>query len=216
MRNIWYSMKNLRFVALLPPAVLFLVFPFLIWCVVRINAYSQDNLSTIGEFAQMLLPFSMIIWPAFIFRQYVEGGAREVIFAYRKGYFPELCLYGGLYLLLAAVLFFVLSLFYQDVWWEYLRVAVQSIFFLSLVYAALFATHSTALGLMAPLLVETFFVLLKDELPSTWNLFTFSSLAKGDVFVASQGEAVDKYVLLLLLSAVLLVFGYWRARRWKG
>ncbi|GEM_PF-3752970 len=216
MRNIWYSIKNLRWAALLPLVVLFLVFPLLVWSEVKLNSYSQENLDQIGDFAQMLLPFSAIFGPVFIFRQYVEGGAREVIFFYRKGHLLELCTYGGLYLALAGILFLVLSGFYQDVWWEYLRIAVQSVFFLALSYASLFVMRSTALGLMASLMTESFFVLLKDELPSSHSLFSFDCLAKGDVFFAAKGEVLDKYLLLLLLSALLLAIGYWRAQKWRG
>lgn len=215
MRNIYYSVKNLHWIALVPLAVLFLVFPLLIWSEIKLNSWSQGNLAQIGNFAQMLLPIASSFWPVFVFHQYVEGNARELIFCYRKGHLLELFVYGAVYVACMAIVFFVLSFFYESVWWEYLRVAIQSLFFLSFTYAVVFLIRSTALGLMLSLLLELFFMLTRNYISSTWSIFSFDCLAKEDVFILSEQEKVDKFIILLGLSVLFWGIGYVRARKIK-
>lgn len=215
MRNIYYAIKSLRWMALAPLFILFLLFPLLVWSEIKLNSFSQGNLYQIGDFAQILLPVASIFWPIFVFRQYVEGNARELIFCYRKSHLFELFVYGLAYIVLMAVPFIVLSCYYQNVWWEYLRVLIQSVFFLSFSYAAIFLMRSTALSLLLSLLLEIVFILMRDYISSQWSLFSFDCLAKDDVFFLSEQEIMDKYIILLTLSLLFLLVGSWRARKIK-
>lgn len=215
MRNMFYSVKNLRWIATVPLVVLFFVFPLFAWSEARLNFYSPDNLYRIGDYAQALLPIASSIWPIFIFQQYVEGHTRELIFCYRKGHFLELMVYGLSYIVLMAIPFLVLSFYYQGVGWEYLRVAVQSLFFCSFSYAIVFIMRSTTLSLLLTLLLEMLFLLLKDYVASQWSIFSFHSLANGDVLCLDEREKVDKYVILLLFSVLFWGIGYWRAKKIK-
>ena len=187
----------------------------LVWSEIKLNSYSQENLYQIGDFAQTLLPVAAVFWPIFVFHQYVEGNTREVIFCYRRGHLFELLAYGLLYIVFMAIPFIVLSCYYQNVGWEYLRVIVQSVFFISLSYAAIFLMRSAALSLLLSLLLEMIFILMRNYVSSQWSVFSFDCLAKGDVFSLSEGEQVDKYAVLLTCSVLFWAIGYWRARRIK-
>lgn len=215
MRTIYYSLKNLKLTVFVPLIVAWLIFPLFLNNSLEVITENIDKLSAVGDNAQMLLPVMAIWLPVMTFRQYVESDASEMLFFYQKTHLFDLFVYFIIYCAVMAVPFAFYAQSVNGIWQEYLRVVIQSAFFCSMSYFVSFAMRSTSMSLMLCLLIDFLFVLAKNYITSSRSVFSFGQPACQEMFVLSKTEHIDKYWVLLIISACFVIFGAVASRRRK-
>lgn len=215
MRTIYYSLKNLKLTVLVPLIVAWIIFPLFLNSSLEVITENVDKLATVGDNAQMLLPVMAIWLPVMTFRQYVEGDSSELLFFYQKTHLVDLFIYMVIYCAVAAVPFAFFAQSVNGIWQEYLRVVIQSVFFCSMSYFVSFVLRSTSMSLMLCLLIDFLFVMAKNYISSSQSVFSFGQPAFQEMFVLSKTEHIDKYWVLLIISACFVIFGAIAAKRRK-
>lgn len=215
MRNIYYSVKSQRLSVLVPIAFICVIFPLLTYNSIKDMQEELYKFLSLGEKAQSLIPVMAAWCPLMAFRRYVEGDARELIFFYKKRHIGELLFYAVFYCVITAVPFLILSKYLGGLQSEYLRVIIQGMFFLTLAYCVTFLLSSATGGLLVCLLIDFLLIFGKNYIPADKSIFSFGMEASKEMFVLTKGESVDKYWILIIMSAVFLLVGYISSRRAK-
>lgn len=216
MRNLYYSVKRLKLSAFIPVAVVCVIFPLLTYHDINNMTEEMYKMIELGEKAQMFIPIMAAWCPLMSFRQYVEGDTRELIFFYQKTHLAELLFYGVTFAAVSAVPFLILSQYVADsLAAEYLRVMIQSAFFITLAYGVTFLLNSATGGLLICLLVDFLLIFSKNYIPANKSIFSFGQKAAEEMFVLAKGESIDKYWILIIISVVFLIVGYISSHRAK-
>lgn len=205
MKLYWIDFKNIRFLGLVPLVAAWLFFPLTVGLLVAYGGYSQSNVFDFSYYAQMYLPFFACWWTVFVLRNYADGGGRELLHLYRKSQFGEWCFLFACYALVLAAPYTVLSFFYQQIGFEYLRILTESLFLASLAYCVLFAFRSATAALLVNLVYVSLTVFSKAGVTQYYSIFT-PMLNAADV-------SPVLFAVTLALSAAFLALGRWRNKR---
>lgn len=145
-RRVFLQLKGLRFSALVPPLVLFVVLPVLFIPLLEFFGPSEDMYRIVLQCIQTVMPFFSIWWIIFISREYIENDGNELLFTFKsKTLWREYLILFIFYLFLAFFEFLIFSYYYPAIWLEYVRFFCVAFMFFSGAYALMYITGSIAL-----------------------------------------------------------------------
>ena len=214
MRRYWIDLKNIRLHFWVPVIAALILVPLTVWGFYQISGNTED-ITEASSLIQMYLPFLSIWWIVFVFRQYADGNGRELLHMHCKSQLIECLFFQALFLLITAVPYVLLSFFYEDMAYEYLRIAVQSFALSSLTYCILFVSRSATASILVSLIyvVVSWFVKVDFskiiENTDSW-LVHYNPIEYFNIFSVAKpalGLPWFKLIVPLIAGMVFLLIG---------
>lgn len=145
-QRLFLQLKGLRFCALVPLIVLFVILPALFIPLFEAAGPSEDAYRMFLLCTQTVMPFFSIWWIIFISREYIENDGNELLFTFKpKTLWREYLILFVIYLISALFVFFIFFHYYPGIWWEYIRFVCIAFMFLGGAYTLMYLTGSMAL-----------------------------------------------------------------------
>lgn len=167
MSAIFLQLKGLRFSALVPPIVLFVVLPALFIPLLEFFGPSEDTYRLVLQCIQTVMPFFSVWWIIFISKEYIENDGNELLFTFKpKTLWRKYLIFFIFYLFLAFFVFLIFSYYYPAIWWEYVRFFCIALMFFGGVYALMYATGSIALTFLVIMMIIIINMTVPDQPPN--------------------------------------------------
>jgi hypothetical protein len=200
---LYLSLKNIKLFYFIPLAVMYIFIP--VSNCLNIKAFGVEvSYSLIMDTAQMLIPITSTWWIFCILKEYVDGDGNELLYVYeniKKTKAYDVLLVFAWYCLHIAVLFFIYSLFYNNIFLEYIRIIIQSFVFISAFYCFAYLFKSTSISYMFVLayyMMALFFS--KDTMFESVNIFSTNQMMSINILTT-------EYIYVVLAGLVLFTLG---------
>ena len=159
------------------------------------------------SFLQYFTPVLGTWWVLLVFIEIIDGKGNELYFVQcRNKLWDCLCLLNG-YILFLILPFIVYSRVVQNVVVEFMRIIVECLFFVALIYFMIFLTTSIATAMTSVVVYHFFSIFGTDSLVTSFSCF--------DAHMASIELLSQKYASFLLFSIILLMLGRFLNLRYK-
>lgn len=204
-----YDLKNIRWFALVPLVVLWVVLPFVSWYMISRFPPELSIGSTLSQ-TQIFAPVMAALPVIFLLRAYVENDGHEVLYTFRsvrcRG-FASILLVFALYAAALTPVFVWFGSIYGPLWYEWFRTLVQAFFFASLAYCLVYLVKSTLAGFLGIILVGS--AMLFAASPDTPGGGALHALSVFAVItdLAPRPVEWEKYVVYLGVALLLFVVG---------
>lgn len=206
---IYLSFKNLKLYYFIPLVVLYIFLPVLNIGMVAMSKDLESSYLLIFREAEKYIPIMSIWWTTFIFKEYISEDGNEVLYcidSHGKVKVFEILIIYLLYIIHISILFLVYSIFWDNVFFEFLKTAIQCFFFTSLAYMLIYTLKSTIISFMFLLIYELFAIFIRSELTTYISIFENGNRVTIHVIIT-------KYLVVLLLSVVFLVIGVYKNKK---
>lgn len=209
-----YDLKSIRWFALVPLAVIWVVLPFINWYMISRFPPEFTLANTLSQ-AQIFMPIMAAFPVIFVLRAYIENDGHEVLYIFsnvkRTGFLTILCVYVLYVLVLAPVFIWYFSI-YGPLWYELFRTLVQAFFFASFSYALVYLVRSTLISFMGTILVGS--VMLFAAQDGNGGFLSKFGLFAAITDLNPQPYEPAKYLVVLGVSILLFVAGIILNRRY--
>ena len=208
------DIKNIRWFALVPPAVIWVVLPFINWYMISRFPPEMTIANTLSQ-AQIFMPIMAAFPVIFILRSYIENDGHEVLYIFRSvkntGFLTILCVY-VLYVLVLAPVFVWYFFIYGPLWYELFRTLVQALFFASLAYLLAYLVRSTLIAFMGTIIFGA--IMLFAVQAEGGGVFSKYGLFAAITDLNPQPYVPEKYLVILGISILLFLAGMIFNRRY--
>lgn len=204
-------MKNIRGVFLIPVLIIYVLIPFVLAMTMKKYEdirYVEENFILITQY---FVPVLSVWWISFAFIELVEGEGNELHFINHRMKDNLVLLWLALYLILLAMGCGAASMWMDNVFLEFLRMAICSCFYVGLIYAVMFWSGSMTLSFLTVILY--------------WMSSTFGSQIPVAIFNCYDTDPMSmellskKYVYIMLFAIALYVtgcMGNFRKQKYNG
>ena len=156
LRRIFLHLKSIRYLAFIPPAVLDIVIPLLLYAFYREYGATDLFYGSVLEYTQLFLPFFSVWWVLFTLRGYVESDGNELLYVCKnRCRLPDCLRLFALFQLNVLLLFAVLALILPGILVEYVRILCICLLYFGLTYCTVFLTG----GIVSAILLGMLYML---------------------------------------------------------
>ena len=149
-RLIFLSLKSTKFFYFIPLVVLYILIPLSNYSNIKLLGVETSYIVVMNT-AQRLIPILSVWWVFCLIREYIESDGNEVLYALRgkkQTNALSILMTTLWYLLHVAVLYTIYSFLYENMAIEYIKIAIQSFFLVSLFYFVVYIFKSTSISFM--------------------------------------------------------------------
>lgn len=192
--------KSMGMTAAVPPLVVLLVMPSLLYLSYRREGVSEALYVSILEITQVFLPFFCSWWIIFMMRNFVEAQGKETLYVNRyKNSVLDVTLIFGLYCLMISVPYAVFILLFPGMKLELVKMLMICFFVFGLTFFLAALT-----GSMPAIVLVNLFLVLINFLAGSYN-------SKFPIYysleVATTSALRTQYLPLAVLGGVFLLLG---------
>lgn len=209
------DIKNIRWFALVPLAVVWVVLPFINWYMISRFPPELTLANTLSQ-AQIFMPIMAAFPIIFILRAYIENDGHEVLYIFdsvkNTGFLSILCVYVLYALVLTPVFVWYFSV-YGPLWYELFRTLVQAFFFVSFAYFLVYLVRSTLISFMGTIIFGSM-MLFAAQSDGAGGIFSRIGLFAAITDLNPQPYEPEKYLIILGVSVLLFAAGILLNRRY--
>lgn len=135
MRRLYLELKNQQFYYFVPPMVLFIVVPLAVLAAIKNG--TGDNFPECAFIAQLFIPSFAAWWPLFTLKEYLNSPGKELLFVYKRGrdsLFLKMIFLWAFYVLHVLIVFICFTYIFDNVWFLFIAIIIQSMFMIALGY----------------------------------------------------------------------------------
>ncbi len=209
LKPVYFSFKNLRGYYFIPLFILFIFLPVLDVGMVQMSGDIYNSYMLVFREAEKYIPLLSVWWITFIFREYIEGDGNEILYCIDesgKVKISQITLIFIWYVMHVSILFLAYSIFWNNVFLEFIKTVIQCFFFTSLAYMLIYTLKSTTISFMVLLIYELFALFINTETTHYISIFE-----NGEKIMFSV--ITTKYLAVLLLSIGFLIIGVYKNKR---
>lgn len=199
MRRLYLELKNQQFYYLVPVVVLFIVVPLAVLAAIKNGA--GDNFPECAFIAQLLMPSFAAWWPLLTLKEYLNSPGKELLFVYKQGresLLLKMIFLWALYVLHVLIVFIYFTYVFDNVWFLFIAIIVQSMFMIALGYFLSLLFQNTFIPLIVNFSYSSIFMLVL--LYSPLSIFQI-----GSMFEASS---LSKSIFAAIIAFILFYAGY--------
>ena len=199
----YLDLKNLGKYYFLPIIIMFIVVPTLL--ILKYLAVKDIKILTTDMIAytELFSAISSIWWIMMISRQYIEVDGNEILYVYKKMRFGQVLILFLWYIVNISILFLGYSFFFENILSEYIKILIQSLFFISISYMLVYTFKLVSIRMMIILgYIISFSLFFKDKI-NYINIFTIQEVTNSQI-------VSNKYLILLIISIFILFIGMYK------
>ena len=208
LRRVFHMLKSIRFAFWLPFFLIFAVIPLLTY-----QSYLITDIYMAEQFfikiIQYIIPISSVVWLCFSTINYFHDKGKELIWVNDTNTNNALeysLVILGIYLLVVSSFMVIASWFFNNMFMEFLRVILLTLFFYSFIYMFLFVFKSTGISIIAVTMVYLFMIVAPIEYFSRIIVFTPTESAYAELLL-------QKYLSITFFSCLFFTVGTLFSRR---
>ncbi len=206
---VYYDFKNLRGYYFVPIFVLFILIPVLTAGMVKMSGSVGNAYFLVFREIEKYIPIFSVWWITFIFREFIEGEGNEVLYCTGKSsgvkVYQVLTMFVW-YIFHVSILFLGYSMFWDNVFLEYVKTVIQSFFFTSFAYMLIYVLRSTTISFMLLFVYELFMLFINSEIVKYLSIFQKGEIMAVDSFL-------QKYLLIIIISIMLIFAGVYKNKK---
>jgi hypothetical protein len=196
--NLYFQLKGMGGAVWIPILVIYVFIPFSNF-IVYVYRDSEALIDNISKTVHIGVPFFSIWWILFVLEQMIEEPLSELQYLSQRNKLPELIILYDVYQVMLLPLFIVYTRISQDFWWLYLKMAILSIFYFSIVYCLSYVARSIIPSVLTVFLY-TIYVMLE-------NVMGLAEVKILSFQIYVGWELVWKLLGYMILSVVLFGIG---------
>ncbi|WP_294129875.1 hypothetical protein [uncultured Clostridium sp.] len=199
----YLDLKNLGKYYFLPIIIMFIVVPTLL--ILKYLAVKDIKILTTDMIAytELFSAISSIWWIMMISRQYIEVDGNEILYVYKKMRIGQVLILFLWYIVNISILFLGYSFFFENILSEYIKILIQSLFFISISYMLVYTFKLVSIPMMIILgYIISFSLFFKDKI-NYINIFTIQEVTNSQI-------VSNKYLILLIISIFILFIGMYK------
>lgn len=176
---------------------------------VSMSGSIENSYILIFREAEKYIPLLSFWWITLIFKEYISGDGNEVLYCIDssgKVKLTQILLIFLWYIIHVGVLFLGYCVFWDNVFWEFIKTVIQCFFFVSLGYMLMYILESPIISFMLLLIYELLAIFINSEIATYISIFENGNRITID-------SIANKYLGILLISIVLLLVGVYRNKR---
>ncbi|MEA4825948.1 MAG: ABC transporter permease [Clostridium sp.] len=208
-KPIYFSLKNLNIYYFVPLIVLYVFIPILNIGMINMSKNIENAYTIIFREAEKYIPITSLWWITFIFKEYIEGDGNELLYCIEdsgKVKVHHIVLIFTWYIMHVSILFLVYSLFWDNVFLEFIKTVIQCFFFTSLLYLLIYTLKSTTISFMLLLIYELLATFMN------FKCINYISIFENGMKVSLE-TIITKYSIFLLLGILFLIIGIYKNKR---
>lgn len=208
-KSIYLSFKNLKGYYLIPVIIVLVFLPILTIGITYMVGDVEGSRILVFREIEKFVPLLSLWWIVFIFKEYVEGDGNELLYCVGgsgKVKLTQVLLAFFWYVTHIGALFLGYSIFWDNIFLEFLKIVIQCFFFTSSFYMLIYTLKSTTISFMLLLVYKLF------------ALFTNSGISNY-ISVFEKGEHINlsiiatKYLIVLIVAFFFLIIGVRKNKR---
>ena len=199
----YLDLKNLGKYYFLPIIIMFIVVPTLL--ILKYLAVKDIKILTTDMIAytELFSAISSIWWIMMISRQYIEVDGNEILYVYKKMRIGQVLILFLWYIVNISILFLGYSFFFENILSEYIKILIQSLFFISISYMLVYTFKLVSIPMMIILgYIISFSLFFKDKI-NYINIFTIQEVTNSQI-------VSNKYLILLIISIFIFFIGMYK------
>lgn len=199
----YLDLKNLGKYYFLPIIIMFIVVPTLLILKYLVVKDMKSLITDMIAYTELFSAISSIWWIMMISRQYIEVDGNELLYVYKKIRIGQVLILFFWYTVNISILFLGYSFFFENILSEYIKILIQSLFFISISYMLVYTFKLVSIPMMITLgYIISFSLFFKSKI-NYINIFTIQEIANSQI-------VSNKYLILIIITIFVLFIGVYK------
>lgn len=206
---VYLSLKNLKGYYFVPIFVLYIIIPIVNIGMINMSGNINSAYILIFREAERFIPIMSIWWIVFVFKEYIATDGNEILYCIEESgkvklYYIALIFIW--YIFHVGILFLIYGIFWDNIFFEFTKITIQSFFFSSLVYMLIYTFKSTDISFMFVLIYELLSIFVNSKLSNYISIFENGKRITFQIITT-------KYLLVSILGILFLLAGVYRNKK---
>ncbi len=206
---IYLSLKNLKVYYFVPILILYIFIPILNIGMINMSGNIENAYMLIFREVERYIPILSLWWITFVFKEYIEEDGNEILYCIEdsgKIKIYHIALIFTWYIIHIGILFLIYSIFWDNVFLEFIKTVIQCFFFTSLSYMLIYTLKSTTISFMFLLIYELLSIFIDSKFTSYISIFE-----NGEKILLHT--IITKYSVFFLLGVLFLIIGIYKNKK---
>ncbi|MBZ9637734.1 ABC transporter permease [Clostridium sp. FP1] len=205
----YFSLKNLKIYYFVPLIILYIFIPILNIGMVNLSGNIENAYVLVFSEAEKYIPILSLWWIIFVFKEYIEEDGNEILYCIEdsgKVKIHHISLLFAWYIIHVSVLFLIYSLFWDNVFLEFIKTVIQCFFFTSVAYMLMYTLKSTTISFMFLLIYELLSIFINSK------SFNYISIFENGEKISLQA-IITKYSVFFIVGILFLIIGVYKNKK---